>query len=62
MKHEAQRKSPKTPPPATGADEIQQGGTHGPAKDERLKREVKQHPQRDEPRVDSVEPGELPPP
>ena len=61
MKHGAKPKSPKTPP-ARGADEIQQGGRHGPAKDELLKREVKQHPQRDEPRVDSVEPGELPPP
>lgn len=40
--------------------QIQQGETRGIAKDERLKRVVKQHPQRDEPRVDSVEPGETP--
>jgi hypothetical protein len=41
--------------------EIQQGAGRGKAKDDRLKRAVKQHPQRDEPRVESVEPSEMPP-
>lgn len=38
-------------------------GDHGrsKARDERMKQIVKQHPQRDEPRVDSVEDDELPP-
>lgn len=40
--------------------EVQQGQERGIGKDERLKRAVKQHPQRDEPKVDSVEPGETP--
>jgi hypothetical protein len=42
--------------------EIQQGGSRGIAADEVLKRVIKQHPQRDEPKVDSVEPGDTPPP
>lgn len=42
--------------------EIHQSSTRGSATDERLKRIVKQHPQRDEPKVDSIEPGETPPP
>jgi hypothetical protein len=42
--------------------EIQQGDGRSIATDERLKRVIKQHPQRDEPKVDSVEPGETPPP
>lgn len=41
--------------------EIQQGDGRSIATDERLKRVIKQHPQRDEPKVDSVEPLELPP-
>jgi hypothetical protein len=41
--------------------EIQLGRNRGRAMDDRLKRAVKQHPQRDEPRVDSVEPYETPP-
>ena len=38
-------------------------GDHARSKslDERMKRIIKQHPQRDEPRVDSVEGDELPP-
>jgi hypothetical protein len=40
--------------------EIQQGDGRSIATDERLKRVIKQHPQRDEPKVDSVEPLELP--
>ena len=38
--------------------EIQQGDGRSIATDERLKRVIKQHPQCDEPKVDSVEPGE----
>jgi hypothetical protein len=41
--------------------ETQQGKRRSVATDERLKRVIKQHPQRDEPKVDSVEPLELPP-
>ena len=41
-------------PPAA---EIQQGDVRSIATDERLKRVIRQHPQRDEPKVDSVEPG-----
>ena len=42
--------------------EIQQGHDRGIGTDERLKRMIKQHPQRDEPKVDSVEPGDTPAP
>jgi hypothetical protein len=41
--------------------EIQQGEGRSIATDERLKRVIKQHPQRDEPKVDSVERGEAAP-
>lgn len=47
---------PAAPPP-----EIQLGRGRGRAKDERIKRLIKQHPQRDEPAFDSVEPNEKPP-
>jgi hypothetical protein len=47
---------PAAPPP-----EIQLGRGRGRAKDERIKRLIKQHPQRDEPVLDSVEPDETPP-
>lgn len=46
----------------TPEPEIQKSGRRSVANDERLKRVIKQHPQRDEPKVDSVEPGEIPPP
>lgn len=62
MKRGPQRKQPVVPPTKVVVDEVQQGARHGPAEDERLKRQARQHPQRDEPRVDSVEPGEIPPP
>jgi hypothetical protein len=52
--------SPTTTPPVE--PEIQQGDERSIVKDERLKRVIKHHPQRDEPRVDSVEPDETPPP
>jgi nitroimidazol reductase NimA-like FMN-containing flavoprotein (pyridoxamine 5'-phosphate oxidase superfamily) len=48
---------PRTAAPEPEA-EIQEGGSRGIALDERLKRAVRQHPLRDEPRVDSVEPRE----
>lgn len=54
--------NPKRDEPSMSESEIQQGGTRGIATEEALKRVVKQHPQRDEPKVDSVEPDETPPP
>lgn len=51
------RKTEETPEP-----EIQQGGERSIANVERLKRVIRQHPQRDEPKVDSVELGDTPPP
>jgi hypothetical protein len=53
--------NPKRDEPTMSESEIQQGGTRGIATEEALKRVVKQHPQRDEPKVDSVEPDETPP-
>jgi hypothetical protein len=47
--------------PAPPPHEMHEGAAHGIARDERMKRAIRQHPQRDEPRVDSVEPDELPP-
>lgn len=44
-------------PPAM---EIQESGIHGPAKDDKLKRMVKQHPQKAIPQVESVEPEKAP--
>jgi len=54
------RRKPRLPTPPQ-EPEIQQGAGRSKAKDERLKRAVRQHPKRDEPRVESVEPIELPP-
>jgi hypothetical protein len=51
----------KVPEPEPREAEIQQGHGRSKLKDTRLKRMVKQHPERDEPRVDSVEPDEMPP-
>lgn len=51
----------RRPPPLAREPEIQQGSGRSKAKDDRLKRAMKQHPKRDEPRVESVEPMELPP-
>jgi hypothetical protein len=53
-----ERKRPEPEPPEA---EIQQGHGRSKLKDTRLKRMVKQHPGRDEPRVDSVEQDEIPP-
>lgn len=53
----------RKPPARTDVEEaeIQQGEKKGIAKDERLKKAMRQHPQRDTPRVDSPE-GEPPTP
>ena len=40
--------------------EKQQSGVHGPAKDEKLKRIIKQHPHKAIPQVESMEPEEAP--
>lgn len=42
--------------------EIQEGAGRSISRDERIKRATRQHPQRDEPRADSVERDDLPPP
>lgn len=47
--------------PEMSRSEVQQGGTRGVSTEEALERVVRQHPQRDEPKVDSVEPDEMPP-
>jgi hypothetical protein len=44
----------------TAKFELQQGHGRSVARDELLKRAIRNHPQRDEPRVDSVEPDETP--
>jgi hypothetical protein len=53
-------------PPETRLDDVskvgsQESAPHSIAHDEALKRIVRQHPQRDIPRVESVEPAEAPP-
>lgn len=48
-------------PPEPAPRALQEGAGRSKSRDERVKHVVRQHPQRDEPRVDSVEPGELPP-
>jgi hypothetical protein len=40
--------------------ELQESGTHGRAKDDKLKRMVKQHPHKAIPQVESIEPDEAP--
>ena len=47
--------------PAPPPHEVQEGAGRSISRDERIKHATKQHPQRDEPRADSVEPGDLPP-
>ncbi|TAK80389.1 MAG: DUF3330 domain-containing protein [Betaproteobacteria bacterium] len=60
------QRSPEAPPkpaaPVPGELEIQLGHGRSKGANERLKRVLKQHPQRDEPKVDSVEQDEVPPP
>jgi hypothetical protein len=48
---------PPEPPP----HEIQEGAGRSKSRDKRVKHLIRQHPQRDEPRADSVERDELPP-
>jgi hypothetical protein len=55
--------SPKTRPEEKAPEpEVQQGNGRSKARDDALKRIIKQHPQRDEPRVDSVEEEQPPSP
>ena len=49
------------PPTTPGEAEVQQSGSRSKVKNDKVKRILKQHPQRDEPRVNSVEERELPP-
>jgi len=51
----------KAPELETPEPEIQEGGSRGKARDDKLKRIIKRHPKRDEPRVDGVEASDLPP-
>lgn len=52
----------KTPESEAPQPEIQDGHNRGKARDDELKRIIKRHPKRGEPRVDSVNDMELPPP
>ena len=54
-------RKPKVHTPEWAEPEIQQGAGRSRAKDDQLKRIVKQHPKRDEPRVESVEKADTPP-
>jgi hypothetical protein len=51
----------KTPKSETPEPEIQEGHSRGKARDDKLKRIIKRHPKRDEPRVEGVEETDLPP-
>jgi hypothetical protein len=51
----------RTPKPEIPQPEIQEGHSRGKARDDKLKRIVKRHPKRDEPRVEGVEEMDLPP-
>jgi hypothetical protein len=52
----------KLPEPEAPEPEIQEGHNRSKARDDKLKRIIKRHPKRDEPRVDSVDEMDLPPP
>ena len=52
-------RGPRAPQPLP--PDVQEGAGKSKSRDDRVKHALKQHPQRDEPRVDSVEPDELPP-
>lgn len=58
MSPEQEKRKPAPPP----EPEIQEGRGRSRAKDDEMKRVIKQHPKRDEPRVDSVEETDTPPP
>lgn len=53
--------SPDVKRPGSPEAEIQQGNVRSRVKDDRIKRIARQHPQRDEPAVNSVEQEDLPP-
>jgi hypothetical protein len=46
--------------PAAPPHEVQEGAGRSKSRDDRLKRAIRSHPQRDEPKADSVERDELP--
>lgn len=48
-------------PPPPAPPDIQEGAGRSRSRDDRLKRAIRQHPSRDEPKADSVEGDELPP-
>jgi hypothetical protein len=53
--------APDPPQPAESPDiEIQQSNVRSPAKQEQLKRIIRQHPQREIPLVESIDPAEAP--
>ena len=53
--------TPEQPSPPEAPDvEVQQSSLHSPAKNDKLKRIIKQHPQRGIPAVESVEPPDAP--
>ena len=64
FERESVKRTPSDPPEALEAlDEefgMQQSGAIGPAEDEALKRALKQHPRRDIPRIESIEPEDAP--
>jgi hypothetical protein len=51
----------KTPERKKPEPEIQGGHSRSRARDDKLKRIIKRHPKRDEPRVDNVDDMDLPP-
>ena len=51
----------RTPERTAPEPEIQEGHSRGKVRDDKLKRIIKRHPQRDEPRVESVDDLDLPP-
>ena len=62
----AKRKQPEpvtVPEPAPAAPEagVQQSEVRSPAKQDKLSRIIKQHPRRDIPLVESIEPANAPP-
>lgn len=57
----ASRPRARPEPEAPMEFELQQSGTFGPREDEALKRIARQHPRRDIPRVESIEPDEQAP-
>jgi len=41
--------------------ELQQGSVHGASEDDRMKRSIKQHPEKAIPQLEDIEPAEAPP-